>query len=398
MKKSCVTMLSLFFLASGAFAEAPYPLCVIDPAAMPETWLPQTEVQKKLTYPEPWTAAEAEDASKAIQGGLNEMIAYYEKKPEAMKSVWEDTIGSVIEVTYSGSNRHDIQAQGISAARKYLEALMDPFVKRDPKTAKCDEFEDTIPFTLYANRLLDQSDPRREQILAFTNAAYEECDSLADAMGYDYPKLLSDPNSPVESVFDLVIWSLLWIEAETVPGLVMPKGAKEFSPALWKYLETYPLPDADTFDDGAEDDQFVEVAYLATHIAYIPTGNHRYPLYIEDSPNLYRFLRENFYPILEMGELDLVAEVVDTFRQYGCDDENDIQTRDGARWLLDLYHDHKESWMAYREPGETDAMVEDYDFIHKAWTGISGVRNRVIEEPVPGTYGGVVRAWLPAPQ
>ena len=397
MNRPCLIVLSLL-LSSGSFAQTSDPLCVIDPAAMPASWLPQSEAQKKLTYPEPWTAAETEDSSKAIQGGLDEMIAYYEKKPEAMKAVWEDTIGSVIEVTYSGANRPDIQAQGREAARKYLSALIEPFVKRDPSSAKCDEFEDTMPFTLYAHRLLEESDKRREQMLAFANAAYGNCDSLNDAMGYDYPKMLKDPNSPVEGVFDLVIWSLLWIEAQTVPGLVMPEGAKEFPAALWKYLETYPLPAASTFEDGAENDQFVEIAYLATHIAYIPTGNHRYPLYIEDSPNLYRFLRENYYPILEMGELDLVAEVVDTFRQYGCDEENDLQTRDGARWLLNLYHGLDDSWMAYREPGETDAMVEDYDFIHKAWTGISGVRNRVIEPPEPGTYGGIVREWLPHPR
>src|SRR5690348_13547956 len=111
MKRCCITILSLLLSGSAVFAEAPLPLCVLDPAAMPETWRPQTDAQEKLTSPEPWTAAEAEDASKAIQGGLNEMIAYYTKHQKAIKSVWEDTIGSVIEVTYSGSNRPEIQTQ-----------------------------------------------------------------------------------------------------------------------------------------------------------------------------------------------------------------------------------------------------------------------------------------------
>jgi hypothetical protein len=53
--------------------------------------------------------------------------------------------------------------------------------------------------------------------------------------------------------------------------------------------------------------------------------------------------------------------------------------------------------MAYREPGETTAELEAYDFIHKTWTGVLGVRERQIEPAAPGTYGGVVRGWLPAP-
>ncbi|MCG2622920.1 hypothetical protein LVY72_13540 [Arthrobacter sp. I2-34] len=52
--------------------------------------------------------------------------------------------------------------------------------------------------------------------------------------------------------------------------------------------------------------------------------------------------------------------------------------------------------MTYREPGETDADVDSYDLVHKAWTGILGIRDRAIEPAAPGTYGGVVRSWLPA--
>jgi hypothetical protein len=98
-----------------------------------------------------------------------------------------------------------------------------------------------------------------------------------------------------------------------------------------------------------------------------------------------------------MGELDLVAELVDSLRQYGCTPENDLQVRDGTRYLLDIFHDGGDRWMAYREPGETDADVDAYDLVHKAWTGVLGVRPRVLEPADPGTYGGVVRRWLPAP-
>jgi hypothetical protein len=43
------------------------------------------------------------------------------------------------------------------------------------------------------------------------------------------------------------------------------------------------------------------------------------------------------------------------------------------------------------------ADAEDYDLIHKAWTGIAGVRDRVWEPILPGTYGELVRRWLPQP-
>jgi hypothetical protein len=70
--------------------------------------------------------------------------------------------------------------------------------------------------------------------------------------------------------------------------------------------------------------------------------------------------------------------------------------RDGTRYLLNLFHAGGDRWMTYREKGETNADVDSYDLIHKAWTGVLGVRERAIEPAEPGTYGGVVRSWLPA--
>jgi hypothetical protein len=233
-------------------------------------------------------------------------------------------------------------------------------------------------------------------MIEFANAAYRRCGSLKTVLKGDYRSLLDEEEPEVAKLFDLVIWSLLFIEAETVPGLHMPKGASDFPPALWKFFETYEYRYSSEYKRGAWTEDFIDIAYLATHVAYIPTGNHRHPIYIEDAPNLYRFIRKNFYPVLEMGELDLVAEFIDTLRQYGCTDENDLQVRDGARWLLALFHSLNDDWMAYREPGET--APDDYDLIHKPWTGISGVRVRVWEPADPGTYGGVVRRWLPHPR
>jgi hypothetical protein len=219
-----------------------------------------------------------------------------------------------------------------------------------------------------------------------------------EAVDTEYQQILSAERAPADDVFDLVIWSIWFTEAELIPGLELPSEAREFPLTVWRFLETYKLIDATAYPDGAWNEEFIDTAYLATHIAYIPTGIQRHPIYIEDSPELYRFLRENFYSVLEMGELDLVAEFVDSFRQYGCTEQNDLQVRDGTRYLLKLFHAGGDQWMTYREPGETDEDVDDYDAVHKAWTAMLGLRVRVLEPVRENTYGAVVRRWLPHPR
>jgi hypothetical protein len=363
---------------------------------MPQSWRPDGKVQKSLSAG-PWSAEEAQDAADAIATGLNQMIGRYEKSASAVEVLWDDAVQSLIEVTYSGSNMPEIQATGREAARKTLARLIGAVLRRKPQTVTCDDYENTLPLTIYSHNLLEKDDPRVAAMVAFTNAAYDHCGSLADAMGSDYRATLKKANPPTEDVFELVIWSTWLIEAELVPGLVMPNGGAEFSPALWRYLETFPLPDATAFKGGALNEDFTDIGYLATHIAFIPTGYQRHRLYREDSPNTYRFIRRNLYALMEVGEADLLAEFVDTLRQYGCTPRNDLQVRDGTRYLLKLFHTYGDNWMAYPEPNLAVADAEDYDLIHKAWTGIAGVRDRVWEPILPGTYGETVRRWLPQP-
>lgn len=398
MRRSCVTVLS-FLLSSVSFAQTSDPLCVLELDKMPESWRPVGEDQVALTSAAPWTAEEAKDAIYAIETGLKEIIDRYDERPQAISFNWEDSVGSLIELTYSSANAPEIDQAAREGAHKNLDVLIGTFSSRDDESATCDEYERILPLALYAHKFFGAEDARTKKAVAMSNAAFRDCGSSIDeAMAVDHKKMLSTNESKVDDVFDLVIWSLLFIEAQVIPGIELSDEARDFPAALWKYLETYPLPYASTYPEGAYDEEFVEVAYLATHIAYIPTGNHRFPLYIEDSPSLYRFHRDNFYPSMEMGELDLVAEMVDSLRQYGCTEENDLQVRDGTRFLLGIFHDGNDRWMAYREEDETDAEVDDYDAVHKAWTGILGVRVRNIEEPKPGTYGGIVRAWLPHPR
>jgi hypothetical protein len=396
MRKTCVAIL-LLFLSSNSLAKTPERLCMLSPAEIPKSWQPWGEVQKGLSAA-PWSASEAEDAVYAIKTGLDEMIDLYSRRPTAVTALWEDAVASLIEVKYSGANTPAIEVDAHYEARRNLTMLIEPFLQRDSKSVSCDEYEKLLPLTIYAWNQYQTDDERIGEMVELTNSAYRACGSLRAAMDIDYKRMLAAEKVPTDDVFDLVIWSLLFIEAQLVPGLELPAGARDFPPALWHFLENYPLVGASAYGDGAWNEEFIDTAYLATHIAYIPTGNHRHPIYIEDSPRLYRFLRENFYAVLEMGELDLVAEFVDSFRQYGCTEENDLQVRDGTRYLLKLFHAGGDRWMTYRERDETDEDVDDYDLVHKAWTGILGVRARIIEPAEPGTYGGVVRGWLPHPR
>jgi hypothetical protein len=396
MRKTCITIL-LLLLSTGSLAETSEPLCVLSSAAMPKSWRPSGEVQKDLSAA-PWSVREAEDAVYAIKTGLDEMIDLYSRQPAAVAELWEDSVASLIEVTYAGANSPVIEDTARNAARRNLTTLIEPYLRRGSKKVSCDDYELLLPLTIYAHNLYEAKDARTGTMTALTNSAYHACGSLKKAMDSDYQRLLAAKNVPTDDAFDLVIWSLLFIEAQLVQGLELPAEARDFPSALWRFLEDYPLVGANRYRDGAWNEKFIDTAYLATHIAYIPTGNHRHPIYVEDSPSLYRFLRENFYAVLQMGELDLVAEFVDSFRQYGCTEENDLQVRDGTRYLLKLFHAGGDRWMTYREPDETDEEVDSYDAVHKAWTGILGVRVRNLEPAEQGTYGGVVRQWLPHPR
>jgi hypothetical protein len=389
------SLLPLILLTSCAAPEGSP--CVLAPDQMPESWRPSDTLQQTLVR-EPWSESEAAEATFSIRKGIEEMIELYEQKPKAAGDLWEDSVASLIEVTYASANSAEVDELARDGARENLTTLIQPFLGREPGTVQCSDFGSVLPLAIHAHNQYQANDVRVGHMVELANAALTQCASLSTAMELDYEPMLASGEASLGDAFDLMVWSLLLIEAQVVPGLDVPAEARELPARAWRFFQDYPLPGAAEFPEGSTDEQFIETAYLATHIAYIPTGNHRFPIYVEDAPNVYDFHRENFYPVLQMGELDLVAEFVDSLRQYGCTPENDLQVRDGTRYLLNVFHTGGDRWMAYREPGQTDQDVDDYDLVHKAWTAVLGVREREIEQPEPGTYGGVVRGWLPAPE
>ncbi len=386
----------MLLVTSGCAPERPEPLCVLSPDIMPESWRPSGAVQKSLSA-EPWSNNETKDAEHAVIMGFDELRAFFSNRPTAVADLGIDAVEFVIDSSYSASNMPALQMEARELARQNLTKLIAPHLAHGSRLATCKEFSTLLDLAIQANALLPQEDARIPAVVALTNASYRSCGSITMAMGYDFHQRLAAENISTDDVWDLAMWSITFTDAQLVPGLELPAGARDLPPALWRFLGHYPLVAARAFPEGARHPAFYDTAYLATHIAYIPTGYGRHPIYIADAPWLYRFLRQNFYPVLEMGELDLVAEFVDLFRQYGCTEQNDLQLRDGTRYLLRLFHSAGDRWMTYREPNEP-ANTGDYNEVHKAWTGMSAVRVRIPAPPKPGTYGYVVRAWLGHPR
>jgi len=396
MRLIVLAILSLV-LSSASMAKDPDPLWVRDPARMPASWRPSAVLQEHLN-PAPWSQSETKDAERALTAAVDEMIGYFERKPSSVKSLWDDSIEALIQLTYASANKPELDAKIRDAARKNLTLLITPYLSRDPDTARCEEFESLLPLAIFAHRLYPGGDPRTDLVMKRTNAAFRACDSLEDATGIDLKKILADPvarKENVEDLFDVYLWSLWLIEAELFPDIELSPEARAFGPKAWKHFATLRLAGADEFEDGALDDEFNTIADLATHIVHIPTGTHRFPLYVTDSPELYRFHRENFYPVLQSGDLDLIASFVDSLRQYGCTPETDVQVRDGARYLLKAFHESNDNWMRYRGDDEKSVDLSDYDRIHHPWTAALGLRDRRPEPARAGTYGGLVRRWLP---
>jgi hypothetical protein len=388
------------------------PLCVLDPARMPQSWQPPAELRKTLE-PAPWSSAEAEDAKNAKRKAVEEMIDYFERHPAVVQSLWDDSIEALIQVTYASANDPAFDAKVREAARENLSTLIDDHLENDAPTVQCDDFADLLPLAIFAHRLHPAGDPDTEVITKRTNAAYRACGSRAAATGNVMQKASADKaasarasgdsatnetSEHLENLFDLTLWSIWLTETQLFPDIELPAEARAFAPAAWKYFQAYRLPGAEQFAEGGQNERFITIAGLAIHIAHIPTGVHRFPLYVEDSPALYRFHRENFYPVLQSGDFDLLASVVDSLRQYGCTPGNDMQVRDGTRYLLKSFHDDGKRWINDRDESDGNAGQRHYRKIHRPWTAVLGLRDRKPLQPAPGTYGGIIRRWLPPPR
>jgi len=233
----------------------------------------------------------------------------------------------------------------------------------------------------------------QEALMNATNDALDNCSSLEDYLGFNatvrlskYPKTMEEISSSdkwIDPIYSMVLQGVDTLGLLGIEGLHVPHEALDYVASFWAYLFDYPFPRADEYPDGIHDPAFEQNSYIVTHLAYVVTGYQRYELTPNDAPWLFKYLRENFYPAVESGHLDLYAEFLDNFRQYGCTSLDDQQTLDGTLVLLERYQQAKGRWMDYRDPDD-DAKLGTYDIMHKAWTAYVGLHQRVIETPPPG--------------
>ncbi len=394
---------ALFLLiTSRGVAQQAAPLCVGDLAEMPKIWQPSS-AQLKTLGTETWQAHEAQQVRRAVEFGIDEIIDFFARKPAAVLNLWDDSIEALIQITYASANDPALDQKIRDAARNNLSALVKSYEDFNLDEVTCEEVQKLLPLTLFAHRLYAQDDKRIGVVTELTNAAYRECHSLDDATGIELKNLLDDhklddrefpSEAKLERLFDAYIWSLWLLEAELVPAIKLPKESHRFVAALWARLRSMPLPGPDAFEGGIKNPRFTTLADLATHIAHIPSAVHRFPLYVDDHPDLYRFHRQNFYKVMAAGDLDLFASFVDSLRQYGCTPTNDRQVRDGTRYLLSVFHNNGKRWMGDAKTGQGDDNQDDYDRVHRPWTAMLGLRDRKIKPPEPGSLGDIIRKRL----
>jgi len=196
--------------------------------------------------------------------------------------------------------------------------------------------------------------------------------------------LFEDPDQSSDDVFGYLIKAIALVELKTVPEIELPMPSTDlFVANLWKYLATYNLRYARDSPQHYWDNGALDHAWLATHIAYLPSGYGRHRQQVEDAPFLYQYIRENYYYAMEQGRIDLVSEFVDLIRTYGCTEENDYQLRDGTRFVMKKFYEELHGkWIDYETPDN------HYNRIHNPWAGSAAVMLGGESEPVvPGSYG-----------
>jgi hypothetical protein len=95
--------------------------------------------------------------------------------------------------------------------------------------------------------------------------------------------------------YSYLMKAIALVELKTIPEIDLPLVSTDldwFVANLWKYLATYNLRYARHHHRHYWDGDTMDHAWLATHIAYLPTGYGRHANKVEDAPYLYKYIRE----------------------------------------------------------------------------------------------------------
>lgn len=241
----------------------------------------------------------------------------------------------------------------------------------------------------YGREIVREEDPELETayraVVNSVREMIEFCGTLDRILKLNITsELFEDPDEDSDIVFDYLLSAIALVEFQTIPEIDLPKPSSDWFVAnLWKYLATYHLKYARDNPRHYWDPDTMDHAWLATHIAYLPSGYGRHTNKVQDAPYLYQYIRENFYYAMEHGRIDLVSEFVDLIRTYGCSEETDYQLRDGTRFVIKQFYEEMAShWI------DLDSTDSHYNKIHIPWAGSAAVMLTGESDPVvPGSYG-----------
>lgn len=297
-----------------------------------------------------------------VHAGVEEIASYFDAHPDVPALLGHDGLQCFLDTARGAPVplRHRCN----DLARQWFDPVVE-WVAED--------YGALLPFVVTAHELFGDG-PRTLQLRETVNDLVAPVDEL---IGHDWQQ---------GSDYQLLLWLVCLLDAAAVPGVQLPPDLARFAPRVWQRLVDHPFVDAADCEQGAMSDAFYDAAYVATHIGYVPTGYGRHRLREADHPRLFAYLRRNFDAVLQMGELDLVAEFVDLFRQAGTDAP--LVGR-GTEHLLAL-HEQAGSWMGHTEPWD-ELEPPPYDLVHKAWTGIAGVRRRALIDH--GPYREAFERW-----
>jgi hypothetical protein len=110
--------------------------------------------------------------------------------------------------------------------RGVLLQLLAAYETRDAASARCGEFELLLHLTIQAHALLPMENWRTPAMVALTNAAYGACGLVAQAMGRDYRTILADGSASIDALWDLVMASITFTDAQLIPSLDLPGGRR----------------------------------------------------------------------------------------------------------------------------------------------------------------------------
>ena len=385
-------------------------ICINDPSLLPKRWRAPAHLDF-VDDGSPWTDVEQALAEEAATKGLDELVDFFDTaSDDRIRELGIDAMNSLMDYVFGSGDVAVFHQKAVDTAIRVLHISAAQLVgeRTAEYASECSHMYPKVKLTGYAHRLHHERpanedlEELRNQLISMLNDSFEECSSdLDEVLENDDPwtEMIKDKSQPEEEVYSWAMWAIALTECLVmVEDLTkLPEDTPDFVAEVWRYMEHYDIPDHRDYVHEEDEDErgtWVEFAYLATHLQFIPTGYGRHYHYVEDAPYLYHFYRDNFYAAFSHGGHNLVAEFIHLLSTYGCTVHNDLQLRHGVRYMLHLYKEAGHSFVNHREAWESQ-IINDYEKVHKPWKGIASVMTHGCFEPeIPGSYGYAFRQAL----